>query len=307
MVTWYIVAVVAVILWLGPAYLAAWAKASVSFTFKTTGKRTLFVHLAGLNGDGMTQIANIISTFLTRGSLLAVHYEGDLGKNAGQFDPQLVIDKTTKEVVSYARSGGFESIVFIGTSMGAKLAYQIAWRLKEDHDIGSKASIIDPPLKRGDFQPPLDIFAPVMRALLYIPLFNLLLFPPLSHIFMKVLVKPPKKDNIESTLTLQERRALDKSIVQAKRTKPTFYRGQVATIMRRMPPQGSPWGQGDVVYLRSSNDKDTVRPSAYDGWSRLLGFEPHFILVHGAKHCAYGENPTPYRRYLPDAFDFLGV
>lgn len=305
--------IVLIVLSVGPAlYMRRTAgKASVKHSFGESNgkpKRTLFVHLPGLMGDGVTQIQNVLDTFLERGDVLAVHYDGELGKEARVFDARLIVERTVLEIVWRKAQKQFDDIVFIGTSMGGKLAYQIAQLLRFQLAIRTKALLIDAPLGRRDFQRPLDLSSPALRFLPYVPVLNLIYVVPfLERLIMNVLfVVPPKEADIDEGLTRAERVNLDNSVTEARKTKTPFHRDQVLSILEPLGTEfGSPWDKGDVVYMRSGRDNDTVRDSAYESWRELLGYDIHRLRLPKAKHCAYGQNPRSYRPAFRQGFSLL--
>ena len=287
-----------------PLYLWATSKGDVSVTLADhqPNNRTLFVHLPGLMGDGVTQIENIRDVFAKRGDLLAVHYDGEYGKSATAFDQSEVVKVVAHAIAAANKVKQYSAIIFIGTSMGGKLAFATAQSLKHV-SIRTKVVLVDAPLGVCDLRPPLNM-APVLRVLPFIPVLNLFLFAPL----MKVMVQPPKATETDEDLTAHERDSLDESVAEARKTTTPFWRDQVLSIVKPLDRDDeSPWGPKDVVYLWSKGDNDTVREQARDSWSELLGFEVRRLQLSRAKHCAYGQNPSRYRLAFPQAFELLGL
>lgn len=267
------------------------------------GSSTLFVHLPGLNEDGLEQIRNIIEVF--DGDLLTVHCNGDYGKKANAFSAHEAVEVTSAGILDALDNQNYRHVILVGTSMGGKIAYLVADILWTECVV-SKVVLIDSPLGRHDFQPPLHLISPLLPLARYVPIFNLFfIIRPLEKLAMSKLVVPPKDGEIDH-LTDDERTALHESVAQARLTKLAFYADQSWEILRPLKHRrGSPWAASNVVYVRSTADDDTVRPSAYDSWCKVLGFNPKHILVDGAKHCSYGQMPQRYRNVLPGAFDLL--
>lgn len=267
---------------------------------------TLFVHLAGFIGDGYTQIENIVPTFLERGDLVTVHYDGRLGKRASKFDTELVVRKTAAFVAEEMNDHGYTDLVFVGTSMGGKLSHRIAQVLHHEYGIESKAILIDAPLSRNDLQPFMKVSIPFLASLPYTPfLGTLMTVPGLRWILMFFLVPPPNK-KLVARLSAEDKKAFLRSVKEARKIKPFFASGEAAMIMKQIAASyPNPWRDGDVVYVRSEEDNDIVVPGAHDSWVRFLGFSPLKYTIPGAGHCAYGLQPNGYREALPWVFDYL--
>ena len=297
-----------VVIWLLPiAYKLFLTRSDVALGFYNNARpRTLFVHLPGMNGGGYTQIVNVIMAFVSRGHLITVHYDGKLGKKATKFDPDLVVRETYERILKEHGRYTYERIVFVGTSMGGALALRIADKLYQN-GIKSSAILIDAPLTAKDLVGRKGV--PLLRALPFLPFFNWLLVIP--RLFTTVFASPPKENEIDE-LTYGERRELDESVKQARKTPPAFIRDQIVSIQDpRIVYQ--PWDYSQVVFIRSTDDTEVTLQEAYESWAEKLGFKPMYVSARGAKHCAYGQQP---RRYydeetgvgaLQEAFAFLGV
>jgi pimeloyl-ACP methyl ester carboxylesterase len=244
--------------------------------------------------------------------VLAIHYDGKLGKKATRFDWRQVVMVTEQEIVKATQHKHYDDIVFIGTSMGGKLAFLVArWLIR--CDIRTRAILVDAPLSRRDFQFPLNLFSPLLRVLPNVPILNLIYVIPFlgGQIVKRVFVVPPKKEQIEN-LTLAERFSLDSTVEEARKTRISFHRDQVLSILKPLDAKlESPWGPNDVVYIRSDEDTDTVRGSAMYSWVTQLGFakakDLKVLILPHAQHCSYGQKPSRYRKALPMAFDYLGL
>lgn len=291
-----------------PLYLRFTAKADVDFRYVPGSGRTLFVHMPGLMGDGLTQILNIMDTFTDHGDVLTVHYDGRFGKSATKFDWCEAVSLTAREIVAASLQRRYDAFVFIGTSMGGKLAFITAQYLRAV-GIHTKAILVDAPLGRRDFQFPLNIASPALKFLPYIPVLNwFYVIPLLERLVIKgMFVKPPKEDQIEPSLTAHERACLDATVVEARKTKMPFHRDEVLAILHPLEDETSPWGLKDVVYVRSKDDNDTVRDEAYDSWMDLIGGQFYRRRLPNAEHCSYGQKPSRYRRVFPLALELLCI
>lgn len=286
------------------------AHVSTSLIASSNPTGTLQVHLPGFGGDGELQPYNILPTILQRGDLLAVHYEGHYGKTATAFNEDEVLDRVFQDIIWQLRLGSYDKVEFIGTSFGAKLAFKTAHYLLA-RGVPSKGILVDSPLRWRDLQVPQRILSPLLVTLPFIPLFNLALIVPfLECLVVKVTFPGPAEDNIDKDLSVEERGILDSSVKLAQQARLTFLRDQVKTILRPIPETvhelDRVWEHGDVVCIRSMNDNDVVRESAAKSWSELTQINPiKQLKLPNAKHAAYGENPSAYRKGFPAAWRYL--
>lgn len=276
-------------------------------------KKVLFVHFAGYIGDGREQTRNVESVFYEKGDLLAIHYEGDptTTKRSRKFDVDLVVAKSAAAIIDACKTYDYSHVVFIGTSMGAKMSYYTACFIRYlGYEFSMKAIIVDPPLSRQDFQAFLRVSSPFLVALPYIPVLNflLLMVRPIEWLLVgKMLAPPPKPAEISEKLTPGERRNLEDSVKWAQGSRLTYMRGQVAAILEHVTPQPSPWAKGSVLLIRSGDDRETTVEATWESWTSLLGFRPHRLRIPGAKHCAYGQQAPMYRSAFRQAFKVLGI
>lgn len=296
------------VIWFGPVvYMALTARSDVKVTElpSISNKKTLIVHLAGLNGDGELQIHNAIDSLRRLGDMVAVHYNGRLFHKATWFSLRKTVNVTVETIEDLVANNDYKNVVLIGTSMGGKIAERVAQRLGPN--IKTKFVGVDPPRGWRDLQLLQQIVSPVMMVLPFTPLGLLFVVPGLRWLFVRfVLVIAPQGDHLKR-LTHEQKQMLDKSIEVARQVRPLYYWGHVWMTLRpyfsKLPV---PWSVDDVVIVRSVLDTDVVRESAYLSWAKHLGFYPQRFTVQ-AKHAAYGEYPQEYLEAWPKIFRVLGV
>lgn len=278
-------------------------KKSVTTTMHPSPSSTqaLVVHLPGFGGDGLLQVYNVLSALHERGDVMAVHYDGALRHDARAFDVNDVVQVVVNDICKEFNTGRYKWVEFYGTSMGAKIAAMIAVELDGlNRPIVSRATAVDAPLTWKDLQFMLRFMAPVLIALPYIPWFNLLLtVPRLEQIIINMLFPGPKESEISTDITAEELGVLETSVKSAQGAKLTFCRDEVKVILRDLPGEVKRklrWARSDFAFVRSTDDKEVTRDLAIDSWSKLLHFPVAVFKVDKAKHAAYGQNPSSYRR-----------
>ncbi len=267
-------------------------------------RETLIVHFPGLAGDPRTQIENVSWVFKERGSMAFVYYAGKTGEKARWFDPEGVVIETATYIASWRKRHPKGTVVLVGTSLGARLAYRTAAVLRQA-DISTKAILWDPPTGWGDlavFQKFASIVgwvfynAPVLHLVVFVqPLIRLLVQAPKdSQIEQKVLKDPKKRASLKNTVKV------------ARRIKVPFYIGQSVSLLPRLP-RGNPagWTGYDVAVIRSEHC-DVVSPTAFASWGQQIGGQqlPCFV-AKGAYHAGSGLTPTAYIEPLRRALDWV--
>jgi hypothetical protein len=109
----------------------------------------LIVYLPGILARGDTSSQELIDTWQRYGDVMLVSYKGNRFKS----------NRIAEDVALAITSQGniYEKIVFIGSSMGGKLAQNVYIRMNLLDRPKCMLIAIDAPTCRADFQPPLDI------------------------------------------------------------------------------------------------------------------------------------------------------
>lgn len=272
--------------------------------------KVLFMHFPGLNGHPKTQIENILPAFQRRGTVVYVNYEGSAGKRARWFDRKAVVAEAYSTAHEWHRRNPKGTIVLLGTSLGARLAYQVAHRLWNNDGIQTKALLMHPPRNFWGLRLFQQVLTIAVWLIYYLPVFNLLL--PLFHLlrplFMKVVAAAPKDSEIEQSVKDSRRKydSLMRTVEQAQKTKPSFFFGQVVSMLAPLPRRGHvPWGEHDVFVIRSKEDV-VVKYDSFIGWERLIGDKT--IVVNdatGAPHAGSGAAPSAYTKPVRRGLKFL--
>ena len=111
----------------------------------------LFVYFPGILSDGRESSSEIIRTWQANGDVLIDSYAGD------RFNAKEITGQTADYLRSV--SSGYRQIVFIGSSMGGLVAYDVYQLLKDRISSTMRFILIDAPTGRGDLQSPLDVIS----------------------------------------------------------------------------------------------------------------------------------------------------
>ncbi len=269
-----------------------------------TYRNTLIVYLPGILANADMISPRVLKTWAEHGEVWGANY----------IPPRFLPDRIVYEVSNWIserleKDDSAQRLILIGSSMGGLLAYGIHQRVADHllmkNTVFCDVMVIDAPTGREDLQRPLNLSAPVVRILPFGPIWN-----HLSGLIMKFLFIPPKEGEIDSDVDpvwLAEQ-------VEGARSFPlSFWRDQIMYILNHgVPTPGSVSWYSRMVYVRSTEDTDTVRPSAVRVWSDVFqpgrsSFAWQFkcFEARGAKHAAYAQNPSSYEEVFPKVFKAL--
>lgn len=253
-----------------------------------SAQRTLIVYLPGILAGARRSSQDINDIWLEEGDMLHVEYRGK------RFRAKRVVSAVAGYIITNGRR--YERIVFIGSSMGSLLAYDIVQRLNR----GTRAKVafvaIDAPTSARDFQSPLDKTSHFMRILPFGPIWNLL-----SRPVMKLLMVPPKDENVEPGVN---RTDLDRRFQQMWDYPLSFYRDQILyMISHKKLVSGSLDGIKRFVYVRSKRDTDTVRQEAIHSWYRAR--QRITYIEADSTHVGFAERPQTWRKTFRQVFKAL--
>lgn len=295
------VAVVSLLLdWLLRVDIASPAMDACTIKHLRTSERddVIIVFLPGLLAASSVMSDRILDVWARFGKVWGVDY------TTPRFRPERIASLVKDQLLrACAGESGIERVVLIGSSMGALLAYDIQQSLAKSPvvKIDIDLVVVDAPTGRSDFQCPLDLTAPLVRVLPFGPLWN-----HLSKPIMKLLFIPPKEGEIDADVDPEW---LDQQVEGARSFPLSFWRDQVMYILRHGTPKAGSI-DSSLIYIRSTEDDDTVRPEAADKWRLAVGPKPprSFMLdAEGAKHAAFAQNPHAYEEVFPVAFELLNV
>ena len=264
-------------------------------------RETLIVYLPGLLAIARTSSLDVIDVWQRYGDVMLVEYG-----RTDKFDPSYIIKLVVSELRDRLRSGKYKHLIFIGSSMGGRLAYDVlqvgALRygllpvMKRRSGLRVHLMLLDSPTSASDLYlvPPWAVkVAPgLIRILPFGPIWDSF------HLISKIFI-PPKKENLEPGVDIVE---LNRRVDEAKQFALSFWRDEVRYIVTDGEPgEQMPYGLiDDVVFVHSSGDDDTVRPSAFSKWAVAYPTIEGPIEVD-SKHVAFSEKPRAWR----DAFDVL--
>lgn len=271
------------------------AKIDVLTTDHSDG--TLIIYLPGIVANPNMIPSRIADTWAANGRVWGVQYLSP------RFRPKEVVQFVVDEIVKETRRNSTRKIVFIGSSMGGLLAYDIQQRLYILSSIAPmplSMVVVDAPTSRHDLQAPFNVLSLAVKVLPFGPLWN-----NLSWLLMKFFFVPPKEGEIDADVS---RGTLDWHVKAARSFPVSFWRDQSMYILNHgVPAPGSI--HDALIYIRSSKDDDTVRREAAEKWQNALSSKSSrsFMLdAEGAKHAAYAQNPSAYVKVFPIAFQLLG-
>lgn len=255
----------------------------------TSSSRRLLVYLPGILADGVQSSLTIVDTWKQYGDVLLVSYDGTRFKRVDAIaDVTRWINNNTEN---------YDEIVFIGSSMGGLLSYDIEPNLQPtDDDI--KFVIIASPPGRSYFKSPNDKTSAGMWAWWAGPISNW----TTGKAFLKVLFQKPKDENVEPEVNRNE---LDKRVKEAQASPFSVYSDQIRYMIGHEPMIEGALQDRQGVYIRCSRD-DIVASNAYEPWNMVFGGE--LALVESdTTHAGYNEMPEAFKADFEKAFALIGV
>lgn len=293
------------IIWLvGRRYLPGTPKTEVS-QWKGTPDDALFVHVPGLVGDPRTQHQRVKWLFQKHGSMAYVYYDSSRNKSADRMSVNAVVESMYVALKKWHAEHPNSPIVLIGTSLGARIAFRAAAKLRQA-GIETKAILWDPPTGFKDLTLLQQIFL-VGGVLVYnLPVLHLLL---LIRPIIKGLVQAPPDKQIAPFVKDNERRyrELKETVTQARRWSPLFFVSQSLSLVRPLGRgNAAGWGPEDVFIIQSEHD-DVVKSTAHVSWTKRLGggYPLPSVPVPGTYHAGSGLNPEAYVPELSKAIKWV--
>ena len=269
-------------------------KGGASFEFvrsATSNSRVLFVYDPGILHDGVTSSLTQVPVWKEDGDVLLVSYTGK------RFDGKAVARATGRELRYYVDYEGYDTVVFIGSSMGGLVSYD-TYLFVADMPVEFKFILIDAPTKRSDFQAPLDKICLIGAAHFAGPISNLA-----SKLYFNATFRAPAEENIEPGVDRDE---LAKRVEEAKSFPLSMHNDWIRYIIGHAPvAEDSLYGL-DVVYMRSLRDTDTVRLEAFDAWDAAAGGSAKLVEVDST-HVGYYERPQTWNGAFRRATGLLNL
>lgn len=250
----------------------------------------LIVYLPGILARGDTSSQELIDTWQRYGDVMLVSYKGNRFKS----------NRIAEDVALAITSQGniYEKIVFIGSSMGGKLAQNVYIRMNLLDRPKCMLIAIDAPTCRADFQPPLDKISLGAWVWWAGPISNLF-----SKLYFNTTFVEPKEENIEDGV---DRERLAAVVKEAKSFPLSWSMDQNRFIMRDNVSHIDSLKALSVVYVRSTRDHDTVRPEAFNHWSTATTIIQRVEV--DSTHVGYNERPETWRRaFVEDIFPNLDL
>lgn len=258
----------------------------------------VIVFLPGLLASSTMLSSRILDVWSRYGQVWGVDY------SPPRFMPEHIAGLVADELARHcAAEPNTQRIVLIGSSLGGLLVYDIQQQLAGSRFVKAEVGVVvvDAPTGREDFQSPLNWTSQVVRVLPFGPIWN-----HLSSWAMEQLFIPPKEGEINVNV---DRDWLAEQVAGARSFPLSFWRDQVMFILKHGAPKPESIDVS-LIYIRSTEDDDTVRYEASEAWRRAMSSKSprSFMLdAEGAKHAAYAQNPSAYEKVFPRAFGLLGL
>lgn len=260
---------------------------------------TFVVYLPGILASSTMMPERLVKAWAEFGEVWGVNYLSP------RFRPKRIISVVSRWIIACCeKDSRIEHVILVGSSMGGLLAYDINKKLSKSplmKNVEIGLMPIDAPTGSKDLQPPFDFLSPFVRIIPFGPLSNHLRKP-----IMKRLVIPPKEGEIDYDIDLEW---LEQQVEGARSFLPSFWYDQTMYIVRHGALAANSI-DCPVVYIRSTEDDDTVKPEAANSWQQAVSStSPRSFMLdaEGAKHAAYAQNPRAYEEVFPVAFRLLGV
>ena len=219
-----------------------------SQSYYTSNSRVLFVYYPGILADGVTSSAKISPVWQEHGDVLHVSYSG------GRFSPKRVVKTVAGWINDH--QGDYDTVVFIGSSMGGLLSYDTV-PLIENKIADIRFILADAPTKRSDFQAPLDKISLATWGWWAGPINNL----TVGKLYFKATFRGPAEKNIEPGVDRDE---LARRVEEAKSFPISINNDWIRYIIGHDTLTPASLQGYEAVYIRSTRDDDTVRPEAQD-------------------------------------------
>lgn len=246
-----------------------------------SNSRVLFVYYPGILADGDKSSLKLQDVWRRYGDVLLVSYDGR----------RFVPAATTRKVAEYIamHSDEYDTVVFLGSSMGGLLSYDTYQRVKHIGGVKFMIVAMDSPTKRSDFQAPLSWMSMIMYVWWAGMLSNLLL----SKLYFSLTFRAPKERNIEQDV---DRNELRQRVKEAKSSQLSWQNDEIRYIMLHGGLEAGSLDSILIVYVRSTRDDDTVRPSAAMSWFRAAHPQNKCEVFANSTHVGFNECPSEWQR-----------
>ena len=249
----------------------------------TSDSRVLFVHLPGILTSRTP--AETVSFWSEYGDVLLVGYTGS------RFDGSATSEEVAHEITARLSRDDYDTIVFIGSSMGGLVAYDTYARL-DPSSADYRFILIDAPTRRADLQSPLDTISLGSYLWWAGPISN-----PFSSLYFDATFVEPKEENIEPGVNRDQ---LADYVAHAKSHPLSWAMDQNRYIIGHKPIEPGSLSGVRVLYMRSIRDTDTVRQQAFDVWDAATGGTAEYLEVDST-HVGYVERPETWREAFENA------
>lgn len=244
--------------------------------------RTLIVYLPGILASARGSAGDLLDDWREYGDVLLVEYGDD------RFVADKVVEATVAAITSRLQEKTYTQIVFLGSSMGGMLVYDVTMRLGVALDLIDDPFslpqidlvVLDAPTSARDFVSPNDKLAGVFQVLYPGPIMNQL------NLVAEMFV-PPKEDNVEPGVDREE---LVRRVSEGSSFRFSFYADEVRYLMNHGPL--SPGLDGlvhSVTYVQCVRDNVTIRPEASDAW--FWAFMDTRVVQVDSTHVGFAERP----------------
>lgn len=269
--------------------------------FLESPANVLIMYFPGIAWNPRMQIEEVSPLFKRRGTVSFVYYSGTAGPKARFFSLKDVVRVAASHAYDWKNAHPNGTIVLVGASMGADLAYRTDMLLHK-HGISTGAVLIDPPRGWKDLALPQRILTILGWAVYNLPVLHLLLLvQPAIRLFVPKL----NYSQVEEKMRVPRRlKRLQKAVMTARQTKVSFYVGESLSLLSRLPKGSSSWTGRNVAVIHSERD-NTVDAFAYQSWERRIGQQIPCFIARGAYHAGFGLTPSAYSASIEAAMDWV--
>lgn len=253
--------------------------------------RKLLVYLPGILADGVQSSLLMVDGWRQYGDVLLVSYDGTRYESP---KAARAVERRIRQLVS---DYGYDTVVYIGSSMGGPLAYDIEM-LPGNVAERTKFVLLAAPTGRRYFASPADKASLVPAAWFAGPISNL----TTGKLVLNGIFQEPKEDNIEDGVDRDE---LKQRVKEAKASPFSVYADQIRYMIGHDELIPGSLAGIDGVYIRCGRD-DIVAPEAYEPWKAAFGGELP-LIESDTTHVGYNEMPEAFNEDFERAFGLIGL
>ena len=260
---------------------------ALTFDPRNTGQDTITLVVAGILADSREFSESQSEEWLENTDLLYLQFSGD----------RFELERGVAETVAYLRSShGYKHVVLNAMSLGGLVMYDVAVQL-HSMPFTIDMFVADGATVRRELHTAPRLASRLVRVTPFGKHWN-----KVSRFAMKLLVIPPKKENIEPGVDRDE---LAASVERMRSYKLSFHHDQaVYQISHGELQPGSLSHVRTFIYIRSLRDLDTVRAEAFDSWNVATGGRARKVEAD-TTHVGFAERPREWQRVYSYCYSLL--